>query len=537
MGIDPKRFYPAIELLAGVLGALAWVYWLDLTRMLSRDELIMTISTGMVGAAVAAAATLVIRLAGRSRENELHQLSDDAKRDALTGLYNRAELFRLLDDSIEQARADGMVLGVLFLDLDRFKQVNDSMGHEAGDELLKIVAQRLSATIRSTDVVARLGGDEFVVLCRDLMAADSVVGMARQILRRFDDPVSIGGLDHRVGTSIGVAIASPDDQKSADDLVRNADAAMYRAKQSKSGISVFDQAHRLQMAKRNDIERDLRVAVERGELAVHYQPIVDVQARRLHGFEALVRWHHPDLGELGPNDFLQIAGEAGQIGWIGDFVLRQACSQAATWNKASDGARGLKMCVNLAEAQLLDPNLVMRVTEILSWSGLPADQLVLEISEGVMVAHLDGLDELHDLRTIGVELAIDDCGQSSLGLVKGFKRISALKIDKQFVRDMRAGEADRAVVEAVVRMAKSLELRVVAEGVEYEDQMAELQAMGVELMQGYVFSEPLAAEAIQPQRWFPATSEVAAPTPPAPDPPAEHGVAALSRVMEERRNR
>ncbi|MEM9561929.1 MAG: EAL domain-containing protein [Actinomycetota bacterium] len=507
MGSDPKRFYPAVELLAGVLAALAWVFALDTNRQLSSDELVMTISTGLVGATAAAAATLAMRLAGRGHEAKLDQLTDDAKRDALTGLFNRAELFRVLDESIVAARREGMVLGVLFLDLDRFKQVNDTMGHEAGDELLKIVAQRLQSTIRSTDVVARLGGDEFVVLCRDLIAADSVVGMARQILRRFDDPVSVRGLDHRIGTSIGVAIASPEDARSADDLVRDADAAMYRAKHSKAGIVVFDDAHRLQMADRQDIERDLRTAVERGELVVHYQPIVDVGGRRLHGFEALVRWNHPDRGELNPAEFLHIAGEAGQIGWIGDFVLRQACSQAAAWNEVSTAARQLKMSVNLAEAQLLDPKLGLRVTEILSWAGLPPDQLVLELSEKTAIEHAEGLEELRHLRGLGVEVAIDDFGQSAMGLVKDFDVVSTLKIRKHLVRDMRAGDADRALVEAAVTVARSLGMGVVAEGVEFEDQMVTLQELGIDLMQGYLFSAPLAADGIEPARWFPSPAD------------------------------
>ncbi|MEL6981757.1 MAG: diguanylate cyclase, partial [Actinomycetota bacterium] len=368
MGTDPKRAYPAIELLVGAIAAVAWVGGLDLVRRLSTTEVITAISAGLVGAVGAALAALVVRFLGRRSQDDYDKLTNDARRDALTGLYNRPELFRLLESSIEEAKREDMVLGVLFLDLDRFKMVNDTMGHDAGDELLKIVAQRLSSTIRSTDVVARLGGDEFVVLCRELISADSVVSMARQILRRFDDPVSLGGLDHRVGTSIGVAIATPTDERTADDLVRDADAAMYRAKQTKSGLAVFDDAHRLRQADRQDIERDLRLAVERGELSVLYQPMLDIATRTLHGFEALVRWNHPDRGELSPSEFLDIAGEAGQIGWIGDFVLREACRQAAAWNEASPNARALKMCVNLAEPQLADPNLGHRVTEILAWS-------------------------------------------------------------------------------------------------------------------------------------------------------------------------
>ena len=499
-----SRTYPAIELLAGSIAAVGWVVGLDLVRELSSDGIISALSSGLVGAAGAALAALVVQLASRTSRDEMARLTNDARRDALTGLPNRAELFRVLDESLEDARRDQMVVGVLFLDLDRFKMVNDSMGHEAGDELLRVVAGRLEGTVRNTDVVARLGGDEFVVLCRDLISADSVVGVARQILRRFDDPVSIGGLDHRVRTSIGVAVALPDDTRTADDLIRDADAAMYRAKETRSGLSIFDDAHRLRIADRMDIERDLRLAVERGELAVRYQPIIDVDARRLYGFEALVRWNHPERGEMSPGEFLPVAGDAGMIGLIGDFVLREACAQASSWNLQHAGARQVKMSVNLAEPQLADPNLALRVAEVLTWSALPPDQLVLEITEDVIVDHLDGLDTLRQLRALGVELSIDDfgTGQSSLGYVKDFDMVTVLKVDKRFVRDMRSGEADRAIVEAVVAMAGALGMRVVAEGVEFPDQVAELRDIGVHLMQGFYFSRPVRPEELEPDDLF-----------------------------------
>jgi diguanylate cyclase (GGDEF)-like protein len=504
MDDDRSRAYPAIELLAGSIAAVGWVVGLDFTRPMTDTEIVATLTTGLIGAVGAALASLVVRFSSRARRAEMDRLTDDARRDDLTGLVNRPELFRLLDEAIEDARRQDLVLGVLFLDLDRFKMVNDSMGHEAGDELLRIVARRLESTIRSSDVVARLGGDEFVVLCRDLMTADSVVSMARQILRRFDDPVSLGALDHRVGTSIGVAVALPGDGRSADELVRDADAAMYRAKETKSGISIFDDAHRLRIADRLDIERDLRLAIERGELAVHYQPIVDVSSERLYGFEALVRWHHPERGQLSPAEFLPIAGDSGMIGWIGEFVLREACAQAAVWNREAPGAQSVKMSVNLSEPQLADPNLALRVAEVLTWCGLPPEQLVLEITEDVIVDHLDGLDALRHLRALGVDLSIDDfgTGQSSLGYVKDFDMVSILKIDKRFVRDMRSGDADRAIVEAVVSMAAALGMRVVAEGVEFDDQAAELRTIGVQLMQGYLFSRPLRSDDIDPPVLF-----------------------------------
>jgi EAL domain-containing protein (putative c-di-GMP-specific phosphodiesterase class I) len=279
---------------------------------------------------------------------------------------------------------------------------------------------------------------------------------------------------------------------------------MYRAKATRSGFAVFDEAHRLQVADRMDIERDLRKALERKELVVHYQPIVDVAARRLYGFEALVRWNHPTRGELSPGEFLAIAEDSGLMSSIGDYVLKEACAQAAVWNHLAPNASSIKMSVNLAEQQLVDEGLARKVAEALTWSGIEPEQLVLEITEDVIADHLDGLQPLRDLRYLGVELSIDDfgTGQSSLSHVKEFDMATALKIDKRFVRDMRAGDADRAIIEAVMTMATTLGMRVVAEGVEYEDQLEELQVLGVSLMQGFLFSPPVGPAMIDPTIWF-----------------------------------
>lgn len=498
------RFYPAVELLAGAIAVVVWTAAVYFSRGLELGEIAIALSAGLAGAGGAALGALIARSSTKARAAEMNQLAIDASRDALTGLYNRSELFRLLEDALVETSTDRQSLGILFLDLDRFKMVNDTMGHEAGDELLRIVARRLQAAVRSSDVVARLGGDEFVVLCRDLDTADTALALARQILSRFDDPVSLGGVDHRVGTSIGVAVAGPSEQRSADELVRDADAAMYRAKETRSGISFFDDAHRLQIADRQDIERDLRQSLERGELVVHYQPIIDVGSRQLHGFEALVRWNHPERGELGADQFLSIAGGSGMIGWIGDFVLREACAQAARWNAREPRARGVKIGVNLAEPQLNDPNLTERLIEVLDSVGLPPEQLVLEISENHIVDNDALLESLWALRGVGVELAIDDfgTGQSSIGYAKQFEMVNYLKIDEQYVRDMRSGSADRTIVEVMVSMVDALGKQVVAEGVEFEDQLQDLRSLGVPLMQGYLFSRPLPAASIDPKQWF-----------------------------------
>ncbi|MEM7273927.1 MAG: EAL domain-containing protein [Actinomycetota bacterium] len=495
--------YPTTILLVGAICTVVWVIVLDQMQGMPDNAIVHALTTGLIGSAAGSFAALVLNILGKSDRDRMDQVAHDARHDTLTGLPNRAELFRILEESIAEHQREDLVLGVLFLDLDRFKLVNDSMGHEVGDELLKIVADRLRSTVRSTDVVARLGGDEFVVLCRDLLSGDSVVGMANQILKRFRDPVALNGQDHRIGTSIGISIAAPGHQRDADDLVRDADVAMYRAKETKSGYAVFDEAQRLRLLDRMDIERDLQNALDGDELVVHYQPIIDVSTQSLYGFEALVRWIHPTRGLLGPGQFLPIAEEAGLMSRLGESVMREACAQAAVWNHISPAAQQIKMSVNLAEQQLVDTGLRARVAEILSWAGLPAEQLVLEITEDLIVDHLDGLDMLSELRMLGVELSIDDfgTGQSSLGYVKQFDMVTTLKIDKRFVTDMRSGEADRAIIEAIVAMASALNMRVVAEGVEFEDQARDLHGMGVNLMQGFLFNQALGPELIDPTTW------------------------------------
>jgi diguanylate cyclase (GGDEF)-like protein len=498
--------YPGIVLLIGTVSAVVWVIALDWVYGLTTIELVHSITSGLLGAAGGAVGAMILMMVAKPDQKRLDQVAHDARHDALTGLPNRAELFRVLDQSIDEANRADMVLGVLFLDLDRFKIVNDSMGHEVGDEVLRVVAERLRSTVRSTDVVSRLGGDEFVVVCRDLLSADSVVAMAKQILKGFDKPVALKGQDFRIGTSIGISIASPGQDRHADDLMRDADAAMYRAKETKSGYAIFDDKQRLEVLDRMDIERDLQSGFDQQEFVVHYQPIVDVVSRSLYGFEALVRWNHPTRGLIGPGEFMRVAEDAGAMARLGEFVLREACAQAAVWNHISPAAHRVKMSVNLAEQQLVDTGLPGRVAEVLSWAGLNPEQLVLEITEDVIVDHLGGLKTLRELRALGCELSIDDfgTGQSSLGYVKEFDMVTTLKIDKRFVRDMRSGEADRAIIEAVVAMAKALGMRVVAEGVEFEDQLVELQQLGVELMQGYLFTSPIGADLIDPSIWFPS---------------------------------
>ncbi len=496
--------HPGQVLLAGLIGAALWTAAMSTLVGISFRETILIASAGLISAAAATCGSLIQAHRARSARDVLERAEHDATHDSLTNLLNRNALIRKLDDSIVAGRQNDTVVGVLFLDLDRFKVINDSMGHEAGDELLRIVAERLLSTVRSSDVVARFGGDEFLVVVRGLLNQKSVIAVVEQILHTFERPVSLFGGAQVVSTSIGVAIARPGEHRRAEDLVRDADAAMYKAKRSRSGYALFDDQQRAEAVDRLDIERDLVRAIEEKQLTVFFQPLVDVSARRLYGFEALVRWNHPTRGLIGPGAFLGVAEETGMMAEIGEHVLREATAQAAVWNHLNPHARDVKMSVNIAEQQLIDKNFPDTVADVLMWSGLPPEQLVLEITEDVIVDHLDGLSVLNRIRDLGVSLAIDDfgTGQSSLSYIKQFDMVSTLKIDQVFVREMSDGDSNRAIIEAVVAMANALDLRVVAEGVETIEQVNQLRAFGIEVMQGYLFNAPVAANGIDPASWF-----------------------------------
>ncbi len=495
---------PGPVLWAGLFGASVWIVAMAVFFELSNAQLVIVGSTGIVGALSGALGAMWQAHRARETKEVLERAEHSAAHDALTGLTNRPAMLELLETSLIEAKQNDTVTGVLFLDLNRFKMINDSMGHEAGDELLRIVANRLTAAVRGTDIVARFGGDEFVVIARHLLNDRSVIAIVEQILRSFEKKVSLFGGSQVVGTSIGVAIARPEDERTGEELLRDADVAMYKAKRSRSGYAVFDDAQRQQVIDKLDIERDLTQAIEEQQLVVFYQPLVDVAERKLYGFEALVRWNHPIRGTISPGEFLPVAEETGMMARIGEMVLREAAAQAAVWNHLSPHAHHLKMSVNVAEQQLLDGDFPDLVAEVLAWSGLPASQLVLEITENVIVDHLDGLGVLDRLYDLGVSLAIDDfgTGQSSLSYVRQFDMVSTLKIDKTFVENMDAGESNRAIIEAIVAMSRSLNLRMIAEGVEHAHQVTQLSELGVSIMQGYLFNKPVSASGIDPAVWF-----------------------------------
>ncbi len=455
--------------------------------------------TGILVSLVCGLTNLIVHT-GRVTQADVKHSQHMANHDPLTGLPNRVGLLRHLESAISEMERENTALGVLFLDLDRFKVINDTMGHDAGDALLRVVGERLVTAVRSTDLVARFGGDEFVVVSRGLMSTESLVQIARQILKAFEQPLPMGSGDMVVSPSIGIAYASRRNPRNHHELVRDADAAMYRAKRARTGYAIFDEQQRADALTKLDTEQGLRNAIEESELDVFYQPIIDAKTRRLASLEALVRWNRPGHGIVGPNEFLTVAEEAGLMASLGEVVLKEATAQAAIWTHTYWQGLDVKIGVNVAERQLIDYTFAHQVERILTWAGLPASSLTIEITEDVIVDHLDSsLTVLRDLKSLGVSLAIDDfgTGRSSLAYVKRLDMIDYLKIDKSFVQGLNDSAVNLAIVEAIVAMAKALGLTLVAEGVESNEHFELLASMGVDRMQGYLFEKPLAAHELE----------------------------------------
>ncbi len=481
--------------------------------------------TGLFIALTSGGAAAMQRSMGRSTHEHMRQNEHQANHDTLTGLPNRVGLVRHLETAVSKARQDKTTLGVLFLDLDRFKVINDTMGHEVGDQLLNAVGERLVSAVRSTDLVARFGGDEFVVVCPGLVNTHSVVQIARGILDAFELPVRLGNGEMVVAPSIGIATSNAEQPRTSEELIRDSDASMYKAKRSRSGYAIFDEQQRQVAMGRLDTERALRIAVAARELDVHYQPIIDGNTRQLTSFEALVRWKR-DERWIGPGDFLPVAEEAGLMANIGELVLREACAQASVWAQNYWKDSPVTMGVNVAERQLVDPNFAQTVKEILTWSGLDPWRLTLEITEDLVIDHLDSaLSVLRDLKSLGVSLAIDDfgTGRSSLSYVKRLDMVDYLKIDKSFVDGLEQPGVDQAIIEAITSLAKALDLVMVAEGVETVGQLDRLVNLGVERIQGYLIEKPMSAGDIESRmraRSTPAASRPVAPAQPTAAPAA-----------------
>jgi diguanylate cyclase (GGDEF)-like protein len=417
-----------------------------------------------------------------------------AHHDALTGLPNRVLLHDRVGQAIAQAQRNREVLAMLFIDLDRFKTVNDSLGHHVGDLLLKTVGQRLETCTRGSDTIARIGGDEFVVLLGDLDQPEDARHVAQKVLDALSEPVTIDTHELKVTPSIGIC-AYPHDGADVETLMRNADTAMYHAKQmGRNNYQFFTQVMNDAAQERLLLENDLRHAVERGEFTLHYQPQLDLKTGRIIGFEALVRWLHPQRGMVGPSQFVPAAEETGLIGQIGEWVLREACAQARAWHRA--GHSELQVSVNCSAQQFQRESFVEMVGDVLRATGLPAERLDLEITESVIIQHSEAvIARFQALDDMGVRISIDDfgTGYSSLSYLKRFA-IHQLKIDQSFVRDISSDPDDAAIVSAIIAIAHSLGLQVVAEGLEAPEQLAFLRSLGCDVAQGYYFSKPVPAE-------------------------------------------
>jgi diguanylate cyclase (GGDEF)-like protein len=426
------------------------------------------------------------------RERALH--------DPLTGLPNRVLFVDRLARSLAQARRRGNAVAVLFLDLDHFKLINDSLGHQVGDDLLMAVAPRLHQQVRPTDTIARFGGDEFGILIDEIADERDAIRVTERIQAAFTRPFVLNHVEHFVSASVGIAMATSGNEP-PEGLIRDADAAMYRAKdRGRARYELFDELMRARAVERLEVENELRRAIERSELELHYQPVVSLVRGEITGAEALVRWRHPTRGLLPPSDFIPVAEESGLIEPIGRWVMQEAALQAAEWHRARPDARPIEISVNLAARQVIQPDLADIVFGVVQGTGLDPAGLNLEITESALIED-SGLpvETFNSLKKLGLRLVLDDfgTGYSSLGYLHRFP-LDGLKIDRSFVRELDApdGGGQIAIVEAILAMGRALSLRVVAEGVETEEQLERLRDLGCEYAQGFYFARPLAAQSM-----------------------------------------
>ena len=442
-----------------------------------------------------------VRMAGSQtdithRKQIEQQLLHDAFYDGLTRLPNRALFLDRLEHALSRQRRHPSVLfAVLFLDLDRFKTINDSLGHVVGDQLLITTARRLEECVRPGDTVARLGGDEFTILLEDVQDVQSVREIAARIQQVLAEPLLLDGKDVVTSTSIGILLSTPG-YRAATEMIRDADTAMYHAKLAgKARAALFNPSMHAQAVRQLQLELDLRWAIERKQLLVHYQPIVALDTEQIAGFEALMRWQHPEYGLLLPAQFLSIAEETGLIADISWWVLSQACRQVFHWQQTIPGAADFWVSVNLSSRQLSDPHITKQLRQILSETGLSATSLKLEITEHALIEYGEQMARvLDDLRDVGVQLCIDDfgTGYSSLSYLQHFP-VNVLKIDRSFIREIGEGGKRPEIVQTIISLAQTLGMQAVAEGTETRHQADELRRLNCDYGQGWLFSKAVEA--------------------------------------------
>ena len=423
------------------------------------------------------------------------ELRHQAFHDSLTGLANRALFVDRLDHALSLARRSRRPLAVLFIDLDDFKTINDSLGHGEGDVILGSVAERLRGALRAGDTIARMGGDEFAVLVEDSSDASAATDVADRLLLELQAPFASGGKELFVHASVGVAILTSHTQ-TADELLRNADVSMYTAKaRGKNRVEIFEPSMHTAALARLALKGDLERALERDEFFVLYQPVMDLSTLDIVGVEALVRWRHPERGVVGPLDFIPVAEETGAIIALGRWVLEEACRQSIAWDRLQP-QRPITMSVNVSGRQVAEPGYVAEVAQVLAAAGIEPSRLVLEFTEGVLMKDTDAtMATMQAIKALGVRLAIDDfgTGYSSLSYVRRFP-IDVLKIDRSFVASMADGPDETALMRSILNLSETLHLQTVAEGIEDAGQLSELQSLGADLGQGFLFAKPLAPE-------------------------------------------
>ena len=427
--------------------------------------------------------------------------------DSLTGLPNRSLFLELLAHSMERSkRRENYLFAVLFLDCDRFKLVNDSLGHSVGDLVLKELAHRLQSCLRTVDTIARLGGDEFIILLEDLEKTDDAIIVAERLIQEFRTPFYVNQRRLFLGASIGIVLNTKYYQV-PEMILRDADTAMYKAKESgKNCYQIFQPEMHRQAQQVLQLETDLRIALESEQFLLHYQPIISLPTNSIKGFEALVRWQHPQRGLLSPLDFIPIAEETGLIIPLGIWVLRQACTQFQMWQRQHSVARDFTINVNLSVQQFAQPDLIEQIDKILAETSINSQCLILEITETAIMRNSDlATDILQQLHNRQIRLSIDDfgTGYSSLSYLHRF-RVEQLKIDRSFVNSIERKADNLKIIDTIISLAQHLNMEVVAEGIETEEQLDKVSTLGCAFGQGYFFSKPLAHQLIEPL--FPSAS-------------------------------